>query len=63
MEVLIVISGLLQLANTLTSDAAKAKAENRDPTPDEMARMKAAQQFIEGQWAALAPKDAGEDER
>ena len=56
MEYLLVISGLLTLAQTLTSDAQRAKAEGRDPTPEEQARIKAAQAFIEKQWAALAPK-------
>ena len=57
MEVLLIISAILQLAQTLMSDAARAHAEGRDPTPEEMARMKAAQEFVEGQWKALAPKE------
>lgn len=56
-ETLLIISGLVEILRTLTSDATRAQAEGRELTAEENARREAARSLIEGEWAALAPKD------
>lgn len=54
-ELLLIIAAALELAKLANGIAAQAAAEGREPTPEELARVKASQADAEARWASLLP--------
>ena len=55
-EILLVLKGMTEAATFLAGLAAKLQSEGRDPTPEEVAEVKARQKAAEDAWTALLPK-------